>query len=192
MTNFCFAQYHAFPIYDGSNRMIFYNNYSGVQKTKVEKVSRKHQFIVRFTNGKIDTLFGKVDEHKGNFYLAVEKPSARAIKPIETLKISRLDTTDTTIYTGVPVDSCCWSFRVVSGTLSIYSLLPEPHPAFQNVIQKGSDEPLPLDRSNVLKLIPTPSREMMNFINDYRLDKAVIKYNLEQAKEKKQRGGVQN
>jgi hypothetical protein len=144
--------------------------------SQVTLYSRPYIFTVVFKDSTKISKLSKIDEHNGQFFLAIDQPGEmRAIQPSETLELSRYSEQDG-IYKGMATDSC-WLFKVEEGKINLYSVLPENESRFVVALQRGDDGPiLPLTIANVKEAIKD-DEELLEKLNEKKLVGALMKYN---------------
>lgn len=152
-----------------------------VPKTKAERKSKTHSFLVLFKDSTTLTLDGKIDSYNNKYFLSIENDTtSRSIPSRETISITRIDRQDRV---GIATDSC-WLFKS-SGIINSYSVLSEDNVAFTIAIQEGDGPVLPFTKQNFIGMMREDSPYTRQLLREGQLHQALLRYNYEMGKRKR-------
>jgi hypothetical protein len=154
------------PVFYGSRQL----------PTGFEAASVKQLYTVVYHDSTTQTIRAEIGDYKGRTFLMIDEPGvSKTIQPKDTKSLIA-GTKEEQKYAAIPRDSI-WLFKVVSGAINAYSLLPKTDRRFIVGVQKGDDAPIiPLTKENVLVMIET-SRRARKLVDEGRLVDAVKAYN---------------
>jgi hypothetical protein len=144
--------------------------------TAFEAASTKQLYTVVYLDSTITVVRAEMGDYKGRTFLMIDEPGvSKTIQPKDTKSLIA-GTMEKQKYVAIPRDSV-WLFKVLSGTINAYSLLPKTDRRFIVGIQKGDDTPIILlTKENVLMMIE-PTRWTGKLIAEGRLVEAIKSYN---------------
>jgi hypothetical protein len=148
-------------------------------KSKLEKNCFPHAWSIVLSDSSKILGHGILDRRGASFYLDVDNPILKSLRPSETISLQRIDQDDRAMFKGFPADTC-WLFNITGGPIQLLSPLPEELHQFSTGIQTTSGERQKLTRSNVDAIISNPSLRVREAMDSGKLWKAVMLYNEEQ------------